>query len=318
MERNKFIDVLKFAGICLMIIGHSGFGKCVDSIIYSFHMPLFFIISGYLYHQKDVCSIINNSIHKLFIPYIITILIIWLGKIYVGNYLYGLGILLASGSKPVWGVENCNIGPLWYIMSYFCALVILHFLLLIKNQILALLLIVTLFEISLSFCNIWGLLPLGILPGIAGTLFMYVGYNFKKLNFSIRKYQKVLMIIGMLMWILCIWWGHLSMASHIYKLNILQIVGAVFGALAFAKLVHELYNKCDLTYFSFLGANSLYLLCIHSIDFNLGISDKFVKLIYEGQVQGIYATFKCIFSLLFAISICKLFIKYKNKINIFI
>jgi len=46
-ERIPYIDAAKAIGIILVIIGHCGFLKTVPylhEIIYSFHMPLFFII----------------------------------------------------------------------------------------------------------------------------------------------------------------------------------------------------------------------------------------------------------------------------------
>lgn len=51
-ERNHSIDVIKGWGILLVIVGHILLGSADQNvlryIIYSFHMPLFFFISGYL------------------------------------------------------------------------------------------------------------------------------------------------------------------------------------------------------------------------------------------------------------------------------
>ena len=44
--RLQHIDIAKGIAICLMVYGHTNsYGM---SFIYSFHMPLFFILSGYL------------------------------------------------------------------------------------------------------------------------------------------------------------------------------------------------------------------------------------------------------------------------------
>lgn len=59
-ERNKTIDNAKGIGIILVIAGHL-FTK--DSIpfmyIFSFHMPLFFIISGYLMNGDKYSTLIE-------------------------------------------------------------------------------------------------------------------------------------------------------------------------------------------------------------------------------------------------------------------
>ena len=44
-----WISIAKAIGICLVVIGHSGAPEYVVKYIYSFHMPLFMLISGYLF-----------------------------------------------------------------------------------------------------------------------------------------------------------------------------------------------------------------------------------------------------------------------------
>lgn len=52
-KREQWADILKGIGAILVVIGHlvlyEGNAKVY---IYSFHMPLFFFISGYLYHHE--------------------------------------------------------------------------------------------------------------------------------------------------------------------------------------------------------------------------------------------------------------------------
>lgn len=45
--RLTFIDIAKFGGIFLVIIGHLPTTANIHTYIYSFHMPLFFILSVY-------------------------------------------------------------------------------------------------------------------------------------------------------------------------------------------------------------------------------------------------------------------------------
>ena len=59
MERVKFIDIAKGIGIMLMVLCHTGFTNVPSiQIIYAFHMPLFFIISGHLtYGRTKQCPL---------------------------------------------------------------------------------------------------------------------------------------------------------------------------------------------------------------------------------------------------------------------
>ncbi len=72
MKYNNTISYLKAYGIVLMVIGHCTSGIIRD-IIYMFHMPLFFFVSGYCFKR----SYLNNwrlfmwkKINGLYIPFV--------------------------------------------------------------------------------------------------------------------------------------------------------------------------------------------------------------------------------------------------------
>lgn len=71
-KRNHCIDVLKGIGICLVVFAHIYVnpGTEIVAIIYSFHMPLFFFISGVLYRKKDdFKEFIWTKIKRIVVPY---------------------------------------------------------------------------------------------------------------------------------------------------------------------------------------------------------------------------------------------------------
>lgn len=75
-ERLEFLDVSKGIGILLVVIGHHlEVSPWLTIWIYSFHMPLFFIISGWLYaHKKPVCDtkeMVQKKMRSLIYPYCI-------------------------------------------------------------------------------------------------------------------------------------------------------------------------------------------------------------------------------------------------------
>lgn len=55
-----------------MIIGHFGLNENIlNRFIYSFHMPLFFIVSGMLYNnRKTVAETVKQKVKSLLIPYL--------------------------------------------------------------------------------------------------------------------------------------------------------------------------------------------------------------------------------------------------------
>lgn len=78
MERRKDLDFAKGVGILLMVLGHcysEGNGAYILRWLYSFHMPLFFIIPGIVYglyrrHTTNTFwTITKKKAKRLLIPY---------------------------------------------------------------------------------------------------------------------------------------------------------------------------------------------------------------------------------------------------------
>lgn len=65
--RIGYIDLLRAFGIIVMIMGHVGFGDLFDKWIHVFHMPMFFIISGYFYKSD---WLVTRRIRTLLLPYL--------------------------------------------------------------------------------------------------------------------------------------------------------------------------------------------------------------------------------------------------------
>ena len=70
MHRIEAIDIEKAFGIVLMIMGHQFYGDSFDKLIHGFHMPMFFIISGFLYRSKnDFVMFLKRKAQTLIVPY---------------------------------------------------------------------------------------------------------------------------------------------------------------------------------------------------------------------------------------------------------
>ena len=68
-ERIDYLDVAKGIGIFLVVWAHAR--GAFSGYIYQFHMPLFFLISGYLYHDNHPVKIfIVRKIKSLYIPFV--------------------------------------------------------------------------------------------------------------------------------------------------------------------------------------------------------------------------------------------------------
>lgn len=125
-NRNTEIDILKGIAIILVIYAHciqfgsgsnylesqSFFNNQVFKFIYSFHMPLFMIISGYLFyfsiHKHSFKYNLNTRFIGLFVP-----IILW----------QTIWILLVNFHNPnnnnVLSLFNSYLNTLWFITSVF-------------------------------------------------------------------------------------------------------------------------------------------------------------------------------------------------------
>ena len=72
--RLKYIDIAKGIGIFLVIWGHLIADGFVDNLIYSFHMPLFLFLSGYMLRIKNPAlsdAFVKKLMKQLLVPYFV-------------------------------------------------------------------------------------------------------------------------------------------------------------------------------------------------------------------------------------------------------
>ena len=129
-QTNRFIgiDYLKAFGIYLMVLGHSPLlSDGLRSIIYSFHMPLFFMISGLLFKNQDIKVILRKSFNSLIIPYLLINLIcisLWIftqylhGDLHFNDFVSRLcAIFLGLGYERFGFNPVC--APTWFFLALF-------------------------------------------------------------------------------------------------------------------------------------------------------------------------------------------------------
>ena len=67
------IDILRGLGIIIMVMGHVGFSGIFDVWIHTYHMPLFFVISGFFFRKREnfrIKEIVIKKAKSLLIPYL--------------------------------------------------------------------------------------------------------------------------------------------------------------------------------------------------------------------------------------------------------
>jgi fucose 4-O-acetylase-like acetyltransferase len=133
-KRILWVDYSKTIGIFLVILGHLKIDPEYSQFIYSFHMPLFFNISGFLEKNKSLKETIIIGLKILLIPYLIMYLlsfivwipsrILWYKELYENESMLN-GLVLKPLVGMLFGVgydtrysTMINI-QLWFLFTLF-------------------------------------------------------------------------------------------------------------------------------------------------------------------------------------------------------
>ena len=80
-KRIEYLDIAKGIGILLVVLGHNDFeviSPFIQRMIYSFHMPLFFFLSGYFLNASiPFLDFFKKRFHALMKPYFFIIFLIY-------------------------------------------------------------------------------------------------------------------------------------------------------------------------------------------------------------------------------------------------
>lgn len=124
-EREVWLDIAKGILIILVVMGHSIAGPFYDlnnpiDYVYLFHMPAFFMISGYLHKSNNIpiTAQIYKKIKRLLLPYFIYLIIINVPQIFISLMkTKSLKATLSSLGKLLYGGQylNSTSGVLWFL-----------------------------------------------------------------------------------------------------------------------------------------------------------------------------------------------------------
>lgn len=132
-QRDLVLDMAKGLLIILMVVGHSGAPKWLESCIYSFHMPCFFMISGilfsYFYLDKPK-TYIKKRINGIWWPFVKWT---WIFLVF-HNLIYNIGIYtepltfqeMAKKFVAIFFLLDIEqlLGGFWFLRSLFIAAVV--------------------------------------------------------------------------------------------------------------------------------------------------------------------------------------------------
>lgn len=251
-SRNKYpwIDTIKSIGVYLVVLGHLWYLSDIEIInrmIYSFHMPLFFIFSGYLYKYKEEEKIpfIKRKFVRLALPAIIWYLITSPIYLYLNRDLNIAEIirtmLFVDGKIPF-------NDPCWFFIDLFFVFMFVR-LIRIQNTTTIKNLIVGIAAFVLGFFLYQLKVPdyFGMIKATIGLGFFMVGYichNVISEKFVVKKEHYIIIgLVSLPLWIL--FGVVLNEKVSLYSLSIGNywyfILSGIFGTAILYVIVKYIY-----------------------------------------------------------------------------
>lgn len=285
--RNPVFDIMKFVAIIAMIIGHCLY-DWRRPLIYAWHMPLFFIVSGYFFKAQPILKNIKHSFRQLLVPYIITTLLIIatsvIYNLFGGNHktIEYLKVALIGGISPI----DWEIGfPTWFLMSLFICIVTYSIInQLIKSNIL-ITLTVTIIAFATYYINrlYYIYIPFDLMQTGMGLLFFHIGHIFhQRITITSKRYPILLWLCALFFYAASCHYGALDMYSIQYSNILINILGAIGGYFIIYQLSSFLCNHFPKTALKIaqVGSITILFLIVHTLDVTFNFSPQITQKVF--------------------------------------
>lgn len=282
-KRNPILDIMKGITIILMMLGHTGIPDWLHTFIYSFHMPLFFILSGYFAKNEKTISwngwkdVVRKSSKSLLLPYVFTALVVLLFTALRSFVSHDITIftdrlvacvISTSGAwtfPETWSfispMVNLSWAPVWFLLSLFFVRICFYGLQVCRRWTLLICVIISYVAVIIGRQT---MIPFSLMQGLSGLVFYGAGWYYKHYGMS-----HVVLWLCVLAWSFSMVFTELNMMFYRYTYWPLAVLGACGGTY----FIYWLSNGLDKisilrNALSWCGRTTMLILCLHSIDIN--------------------------------------------------
>lgn len=282
-NRLEYIDIAKGIAMICIILGHVGISD-INKVVYTFHVPIFFFITGYFVSNKrSTGEFCKNKARTLLVPYYVTCAVIIVVGVIKGYFLGD-----ASGAFSRWAYASIyaagdtykepffipQIGAIWFLWATFWGSIFLRISLNMKKAV-RIAFIAGLFVFGYYSRSIFWF-PLSIQAGACATFFMYLGYLLKGAKDPLRslpgEIKAVAGIIAAIVWIQFIinfkafWLVHCDIGR-----GLVDVIGSICACAMIMLISWGIDRKIGFLakILSFFGKYSLFILCVHIVELNL-------------------------------------------------
>lgn len=270
-HRTEWVDYAKAIGIILVVYGHVARGlfkagiempenlyRLADSIVYSFHMPLFFFLSGLFFYQsfsrKGGVELTLNKVDTIVYPYLLWSVLQGTVEVLLSNYTNG-----SIGFDEVFSLWEPR-AQFWFLYALFfvfvTSCVIFHFVLVRY--------VAGVFVLSCMFYIFFAAYSeMKLVDFLANNLVYFVfGIVFERFNFGRMLSSMTAMIVTMFAFFLSqfIFHGYLSKSYTDKGIeSLLLALIAIFFVVALSMAI----AKKPIRFISYIGASSMAIFVMH-------------------------------------------------------
>lgn len=293
--KDKHISKIKGIGICLMVLGHALWLGNLRDIIYLFHMPLFFITTGYLFKESWLNTpplYIKNQFIKQYWAYVKWCLFFLLlhnvfMSLGVMNEFYGykgIGyeyyswtqlvkkairiVVFMDGNEPL-------LAGFWFVRTLFLSTILLCCLRAILEKVMGK------FHLQSFYLNI--IVSIAILVGVLFFFYFFaiktifvetkeilamIFLLFGMLLRRIKKYPSIVIICLMILFVLVyIFYGAANMFAETFNKALEILLTGTIGWIAVYKISY-ISSRTD-SFWVYCGDHSLQILIWHLLCFKI-------------------------------------------------
>lgn len=285
MKRIEWIDFVKFMAIFYMVWAHYGAPRIIYWYIQSFHMPLFFFVSGYLFNNSNY-SFKNYTVKRaksLIIPYLLFgvinyifwIILVRINLLKTNDNLYDpIKYLLTINTTTHLPIANA----LWFLTCLFIVEIIFFILVKhIKDNNITLSIILIIFSLIGYFYPLITNIRLywGIDVACTAIVFYGFGYLFKKNKNIINCFYEPKIYTIILLFVISITFellnGHVALMIITYNNYFYYYISAFASIFMYMMISIYLYNirfVSDLKIykiFLYIGKNTISILAFNQL-----------------------------------------------------
>lgn len=325
MTRNRTIDITRGIAILSIIIGHLNVWT-INRVVFTFHVPIFFLLTGYFMKAEPLCVHVRKKARTLLVPYALTcIVIIFLAGVIAlfahDNVVLTLkswlfASLYGSGSSYLEPFKIYDIGAIWFLWASFWGCVFLQLSLRWK-PFFRVLWSVGMFAVGYLTAKRLFWFPFSIQAGCCATLFMYIGYAVRQSEQRITRLPKLIKALGTLaafvLWASFVvqfktfWFVECDFGRGV--IDIVRSFCACYSVVVIALLIDRLMNKTAAC-LAFLGRYSIIVLCVHITELKLIHWKKIAEKLLQFNIPwtiggGIAVALKLVFIITFTVLIVR-------------